>query len=153
MPDVSVVLSYRSVWWEESCFRNIYEHLLFPCSCIFIISQHTLFCANVIFQIQKSHKPVFAHDLFIQTSQVHRIADAEQVFANDEVHQFFNFRVIIIDICRAVSWCLIQFDDFLWFLSTNWSCSLSLIIKSKCLKNNLLFKKSLNLMVKLLFLN
>ena len=111
MPDVSVILCNRSVGREKSGFGNVHQHFFLPRFFIFVIRKHLLFCSDIIFHIQKCHEPVFAYDFFVQTSQVHRISDADQIFTDNKVYQLFYQRIILIDVFGTVFSCLIQLDD------------------------------------------
>ena len=97
MPYISVVLCDRTVWWEESCFGNVHDHLLRPWHTVFVICKYSFFCLNIILYIQKCHKPVFLNQFCMNLKKCTYITDPHHLRADDEIYP-------LADICIIDPW-------------------------------------------------
>ena len=54
------------------------------CITVFVVSQHAFFGYNVVFQVKKSHEPVFVDQFIVKTSQAFLVPNCKNGIADDE---------------------------------------------------------------------
>ena len=108
MPNILVVLIYRTVRGEEACFCNIHKHLPGPCGTVLILAEGLFLFCNIALQIQQRHEPVFMGHILIEPRQIFRIPQPHHLRANDKIDQSGNFRVGRIEVPRMVGLLFIE---------------------------------------------
>ena len=117
MPYFFIILGNGAVRREEAGLGDVHQRHLIPILPVFIIRIDLLFRIDILTKIQKGHEPVFHDQLVMEPHKALPASDLKKLLGYDEIHQFPDHLILLIEVSGHIPCRVIEFDDFIRLLA------------------------------------